>query len=51
MSKAGYIMPLANRKDGEKHGKAITSALGYLTKEEEKDLMDYLAFLRHRKRK
>ncbi len=51
MEMAGYIMPLSQRKDNQKHGKAITSAFGYLTKAEEAELMEYLKFVRFRNKK
>lgn len=50
MEKAGYIIPMSQRKDSDKHGRAITSAIGNLSKEEEKELMEYLAFLRTKKK-
>jgi|CXWL01.1.fsa_nt_gi transcriptional regulator with XRE-family HTH domain len=50
MEMAGYIMPLSQRDDNKKHGKVITSAFGYLTKDEEKELIEYLKFVRFRNR-
>jgi transcriptional regulator with XRE-family HTH domain len=50
MVKAGYITPSSKRKSGERHGRAATFAEHNLTPEEEQELMDYLEFMRSRKR-
>jgi HTH-type transcriptional regulator, competence development regulator len=50
MQKAGYIIPTSQRKDDKKHGRAITSSMGNLTKDEEEELMQYLAFIRSKKK-
>ena len=51
MEKAGYIAAGGQGKPGQKHGRAATFAIDNLTTEEEGQLLEYLAFLRSRKRK
>lgn len=47
METAGYVAPVGKiRGDHEKHGSAATFSIGHLSKEEEKALLDYLAFFR-----
>jgi transcriptional regulator with XRE-family HTH domain len=51
MEKAGYISPATQEREaGTKHGRAATFAIDNLTDEEEKALLEYLAFFRSRKR-
>jgi transcriptional regulator with XRE-family HTH domain len=50
MERAGYIVPAATRPDGEKHGRAATFAIDSLTAEEESELLDYLAYIRSKRR-
>ena len=50
MIKAGYITPSSKRKSGERHGRVATFAEHNLTAEEEQELMDYLEFMRSRKK-
>lgn len=50
MLRAGYILPNARRTDGVKHGRAATFAIDNLTAEEEKQLLEYLTFLRGKKK-
>lgn len=49
MQRAGYILPSA-RRDSIKHGRAATFAIDNLTPDEEKQLLEYLAFLRAKKK-
>ncbi len=49
MEKAGYIMETNNRQTG-KHGRIATFANESLTEEEEETLLEYLVFLRSRKK-
>lgn len=52
MERAGYIVKAGERSDGVKHGRAATLSIENLTPEEEKALMEHLAFIRwQRKRK
>lgn len=46
MERAGYIAPTQERAAGSKHGKAATFAIENLTPEEEKALLEHLAYLR-----
>ena len=48
MEKAGYIMPTSSRKKTERHGRAATFAEHNLTQAEERELMQYLEFIRKR---
>lgn len=50
MQRAGYILPNARRADGAKHGRAATFAIDNLTAEEEKQLLEYLTFIRGKKK-
>lgn len=46
MERAGYIAPTQERAAGAKHGRAATFAIENLTPEEEKALLEHLAYLR-----
>lgn len=50
MQRAGYILPNARRGDGVKHGRAATFAIDNLTAEEEKELLQYLTYIRGKKK-
>lgn len=50
MEMAGYITPTKSRGAGERHGRIPTFADHNLTSEEEAALVEYLQFLRSRKR-
>ncbi len=51
MEKAGYLTsPTLKRAEGERHGRAATFAEHNLTAEEESELIQYLKFIRNRKR-
>jgi transcriptional regulator with XRE-family HTH domain len=50
MERAGYIMPSKEREVGEKHGRAATFSIGNLTAEEENQLLDYLNYVRSKRR-
>jgi transcriptional regulator with XRE-family HTH domain len=50
MEKAGYITPASAREDRERHGRIATFAEHNLTADEELELMQYLDFIRNRKR-
>jgi len=50
MEKAGYITHTSIRGNAERHGRIATFAEHNLTPEEEVELMEYLEFMRHRKR-
>ena len=50
MEKAGFITHSANRPESERHGRVATFASHNLTAEEEASLIDYLRYLRSRKR-
>lgn len=49
MEKAGYITPARDRAEDEQHGRVATFAGDNLTREEEDELLKYLAFLRSRR--
>ena len=46
MQRAGYIVPSSAKREGEKHGKAATFAIDNLSSEEEKQLLDFLKYIR-----
>ena|SRR5579884_2039873 len=50
MEKAGHITPTQNRAEHERHGRVSTFAEHNLTPAEEAELIDYLKFIRQRKR-
>jgi len=50
MEKAGFISHSTNRQQNERHGRVATFANHNLTAEEESSLIDYLRYLRSRKR-
>jgi len=51
MERAGYILPgAAPRAAGVKHGRAATFAIDNLSAEEESELLEYLTFLRSKKK-
>jgi transcriptional regulator with XRE-family HTH domain len=55
MERAGYIVPAATRVEGqpvetEKHGRAATFAIENLTAAEEKELLDYLTYVRSKRK-
>ena len=50
MERAGYIVPKADQQAGSKHGTAATFAVDNLTADEEGALLEYLEFLRSRRR-
>jgi transcriptional regulator with XRE-family HTH domain len=51
MQRAGYIAPTSERAEGVKHGRTATFAIDNLTAEEEKALLDHLAFIRWQRKK
>lgn len=48
MERAGYVSPAGSKPEGERHGSAATYAVENLTAEEERALLEYLAFMRSR---
>jgi transcriptional regulator with XRE-family HTH domain len=51
MQRAGYILPSASsRAQGAKHGRAATFAIDSLTSDEETELLQYLNYLRSKKK-
>jgi transcriptional regulator with XRE-family HTH domain len=50
MQKAGYLKDISSMEIGSKHGRVATFANDNLTVEEEENLLEYLAFLRSRKK-
>lgn len=51
MQRAGYILPGATqRPEGSKHGRAATFAIDNLTAEEESELLEFLTYLRSKKK-
>jgi HTH-type transcriptional regulator, competence development regulator len=51
MVRAGYLSRSENRDAGKKHGRAATFSVDHLTAEEEKELLEYLAWYRKRQGK
>jgi HTH-type transcriptional regulator, competence development regulator len=50
MQRAGYLLPTTKRATGLKHGRAATFAIDNLTADEESQLLEYLTFLRMKKK-
>jgi transcriptional regulator with XRE-family HTH domain len=50
MERAGYIVPAANRPAGAQHGRAATFAIDNLSAEEESELLDYLNYIRSKRK-
>jgi transcriptional regulator with XRE-family HTH domain len=50
MERAGYIVPTADRPKGAKHGKAATFSIDNLSAEEETELLEYLNYIRSKRR-
>ncbi len=50
MERAGYIVPSGQRAEGQKHGKAATYSIDNLSGDEEKELMDYLNYIRSKRK-
>lgn len=49
MERAGYLAPAGNKPKDAKHGHVATFSIDKLSAEEEKALLDYLAFVRSKK--
>jgi transcriptional regulator with XRE-family HTH domain len=50
MERAGYLSSAANRGQTERHGRVATFAEHNLTPEEEMEMLQYLQFIRNRKK-
>ena len=50
MERAGHIVPARSRGADQRHGRLATFANHHLTPDEEGELIDYLNFIRTRKR-
>lgn len=50
MDMAGYLISTGNRADSERHGRVATFAEHNLTADEETEMLQYLQFMRSRKR-
>ena len=50
MQRAGYIVPLGNRPEGARHGRTATFSIGNLSGDEETALLDYLNYLRSKRK-
>lgn len=50
MERAGYIVPTGDRAEGAKHGRAATFSIDNLSAEEETALLDYLNYIRTKRR-
>src|SRR4051794_30587954 len=50
MERAGYIVPSGHRAEGKKHGKAATYSIDNLSVDEEKELLDYLNYIRSKRK-
>jgi len=51
MQMAGYFVEAAKRQDKDRHGRVATFAEHNLTLEEETELLEYLEFLRRKRKK
>ena len=52
MEKAGYLAPAAIQKEeGERHGRTATLPIEDLSEEEEKQLLEFLSYLRFKRKK
>jgi HTH-type transcriptional regulator, competence development regulator len=51
MEMVGYIAPSKGRRDDQRHGRVATFAEHHLTSAEEAELLEYLKFMRSRKRR
>lgn len=50
MERAGFVVPTRSRASGARHGRVATFAGHHLTPEEEKELVQFLGYLRSRKK-
>ena len=50
MERVGYIVPAANRPAGAQHGRAATFSIDNLSADEEKELLDYLNYIRSKRK-
>lgn len=50
MERAGYIVPTGDREEGAMHGRAATFSIDNLSAEEENALLDYLNYIRSKRR-
>lgn len=50
MERAGYIVPSGQKTEGQKHGKAATYSIDNLSSDEEKELLNYLNFIRSKRK-
>lgn len=50
MERAGHIVPVKTRGEDQRHGRVATFATHHLTPDEESELINYLKFIRTRKR-
>src|ERR1700748_1980097 len=50
MERAGYIVPSGHKTEGQKHGKAVTYSIDNLSSDEEKELLNYLNFIRSKRK-
>ena len=50
MERAGFVVPTRSRTSGQRHGSVATFAGHNLTPEEEKELVQFLGYLRSRKK-
>ena len=50
MERAGYISPSNKKNQDKKHGRTATNAIENLTQEEENELLEYLTFIRNKRK-
>lgn len=50
MERAGYISPTPEKNVSNKHGRAATFAIENLTQDEENELLEYLTFIRNKRK-
>ncbi|NOY73921.1 MAG: helix-turn-helix domain-containing protein [Gammaproteobacteria bacterium] len=50
MERVGYISPSPEKNQSKKHGRAATFAIDNLTQDEENELLEYLSFIRKKRK-
>lgn len=50
MERVGYISPSNNKNRDKRHGRTATFAIENLTQEEENELLEYLTFIRNKRK-
>lgn len=50
MERAGYLAPTTTVSTSQKHGRAATFAIEHLSQDEESELLEYLTFIRNKRK-